>query len=374
MQNHPKLLRRPLPPKFPKLPLYKKKVHTVLAKTDKIEPPHEKFAQDEITLIGGNKTSFPDVVSRKQLQTSVNIQNISLHYQVQRRVAAMLTPYRSSKNVYWSIPETAAGSIIFPSWPSASRRIFGKERKQMERSRKPKEEPLEIKTISVDDPLKGILILSSEFSKPSHAPSPVISPKLKEVSPECCTAYTFKHPLIDLSTTTPSAIPRIMPVPAKKKSDHLQQNMMTLLSISHFSGTALLPAPVLPRKPQRQSVIETQITENENSESVPKQGMPTPSEGHIKSRKQDEAMTNVIRGEGFNIIDVTKYETIAAMANLAVVNCQIHGRNALNLKGFFILNCPDLTSLASQLIYLNLSFNDISSFPTEVSLCLLCIY
>ncbi|KAM7111755.1 leucine-rich repeat-containing protein 63 [Molossus nigricans] len=237
MQNHPQLLRRPLPPKFPKLPLYKKKVHT--AKTDKIEPPHEKFAQDEITLIGGDKTSFPDVVSRKQLQTSVNIQNISLHYQVQRRVAAMLTPYRSSKNVYWSIPETAAGSIIFPSWPSASRRIFGKERKQMERSRKP---------------------LISNFK-----------------------AFLSEYML-----------------------------------------------------------------------------------SHIKSRKRDEAMTNIIRGEGFNIIDVTKYETIAAMANLAVVNCQIHGRNALNLKGFFILNCPDLTSLASQLIYLNLSFNDISSFPTEI--------
>lgn len=39
------------------------------------------------------------------------------------------------------------------------------------------------------------------------------------------------------------------------------------------------------------------------------------------------------------------------------------------------MNCPDLTTLASQLIYLNLSFNDISYFPREVSpflsLCIL---
>lgn len=74
-----------------------------------------------------------------------------------------------------------------------------------------------------------------------------------------------------------------------------------------------------------------------------------------------------MHGEGFKTVAATRYETITAMTNLAVVNCQIYGRNALNLKGFFIMNCPDLTPLAFQLIYLNLSFNDISSFPTEIT-------
>lgn len=50
----------------------------------------------------------------------------------------------------------------------------------------------------------------------------------------------------------------------------------------------------------------------------------------IKSRK-DDSEAKVMHGEGFKTV-ATKYETIAAMTNLAVVNCQIYGRNALNLK------------------------------------------
>ncbi|XP_016074663.1 PREDICTED: leucine-rich repeat-containing protein 63 [Miniopterus natalensis] len=360
MQNHPPLLRRPLPPKLPKLPLYKKKVHT--AKTDKIEPPHEKFAQDETTLVERDKTSFPSVVSRQQPQTSVNIQTLSLNYNIQSRVATISTPHKF-KNVYWSIPETATGSIFFPSFHPASRRVLGKERNQMERSRKLKDKPSKIRTTSVDNMLKDILIFSSEFSKSSSAPSPVITPKPKEVHSEYCRTYTFKHSLIDLSATTPRRLPRTMPVQAKKhQPDHLQQNTM-VINISTFPGTIIIPAAVLPRKPRRQSEIETHLSENENLEIVPKQSTPTSFEG-IKSRK-DDSEAKVMHGEGFKTV-ATKYETIAAMTNLAVVNCQIYGRNALNLKGFFILNCPDLTPLAFQLIYLNLSFNDISSFPTEI--------
>lgn len=53
--------------------------------------------------------------------------------------------------------------------------------------------------------------------------------------------------------------------------------------------------------------------------------------GLIKARKKDEPEANVIRGEGFKTVAATQYETIIAMTNLAIVNCQIHGRNALNL-------------------------------------------
>lgn len=51
---------------------------------------------------------------------------------------------------------------------------------------------------------------------------------------------------------------------------------------------------------------------------------------NIKSREIEES--RVIRGESFKTIDATRYETIIAMANLAVINCQLYGRNALNLK------------------------------------------
>ncbi|XP_024903716.1 leucine-rich repeat-containing protein 63 [Pteropus alecto] len=368
MQNHPQLLRRPLPPKLPKLPLHKKKVRTV--KTGVTDPPHVKFTQDETTLIKREKTNFPDI-SKNQSQTPVNIQNLSLDHHVQERMTTISTLPKSSKKVCWNIPETATGSIFFPSCHSASSRVFGKETSQMKTSRKSKE-PSKMKKIYVDNMLKDILILSSHFSKPSSAASLVITPKLKKVCSEHlllpkARTYTFKHSLIDLSARMPSPFPRIMPVRAERwQSDHLQQNTTGLLSISNFTDTVLLPLPILPRKPQRQSLIEICITENENVESVPRQSKPTLYEGLIKSRKRDESEASAMHGEGFKTVAATRYETITAMTNLAVVNCQIYGRNALNLKGFFIMNCPDLTPLAFQLIYLNLSFNDISSFPTEI--------
>ena len=62
----------------------------------------------------------------------------------------------------------------------------------------------------------------------------------------------------------------------------------------------------------------------------------------------------------------SEYEILNLVQN---VLCVVHNLFSIVtfFQGFFILNCPDLTSLALQLIYLNLSFNDISSFPTEVS-------
>ncbi|EAX08759.1 similar to Leucine-rich repeat protein SHOC-2 (Ras-binding protein Sur-8), isoform CRA_a [Homo sapiens] len=116
---------------------------------------------------------------------------------------------------------------------------------------------------------------------------------------------------------------------------------------------------------EKKTHTETLVTENGNIESVPKQIPPRPPEGLTKTEKI-ESEIHVVRGEGFKTVAATRYETITAMTNLAIVNCQVYGRNALNLKGFFILNCPDLTPLAFQLIYLNLSFNDLHYFPTEV--------
>lgn len=53
--------------------------------------------------------------------------------------------------------------------------------------------------------------------------------------------------------------------------------------------------------------------------------------GLIKARKRDESEANVIRGDGFKTVAATRYETVIAMTNLAIVNCQVYGRNALNL-------------------------------------------
>lgn len=52
----------------------------------------------------------------------------------------------------------------------------------------------------------------------------------------------------------------------------------------------------------------------------------------IKARKREESQAHLIRGGGLKTINATRYETVIAMTNLAVLNCQIYGRNALNLK------------------------------------------
>ncbi|XP_045652702.1 leucine-rich repeat-containing protein 63 [Ursus americanus] len=362
MQNHPQLLRRPLPPKFPKLPLSKKKVHT--AETGKTEPKHVMFLQDETTLIERQKTSFPDVVSRNQPQTLVNIQNIFLDHYIQERVTTISIPRKTFENVYWHIPETATGSLFFPTCHSASTRVFGKETRQMKRSRKSKEKASKIKNIYFGDMFKDILILSSEFSRLSSTTSPALPPKPKEVHSECLplSTYTFRKSLIGPSATVSSPVPRFRRAKADR---YLKQNTAMVLSITHFPGLMSIPTPILPRKPHRQSLLETQVTESENVESTQRQSTPNPPEGILKT-EQSESQARLIRGGGLKTINATRYETIIAMTNLAILNCQIYGRNALNLKGFFIMNCPDLTTLASQLIYLNLSFNDISYFPREI--------
>ncbi|XP_008583417.1 PREDICTED: leucine-rich repeat-containing protein 63 [Galeopterus variegatus] len=153
-----------------------------------------------------------------------------------------------------------------------------------------------------------------------------------------------------------------------QESARVQQGATVVLSISHFPGITFIPTPILPRKPRRQSILETLGTENENVENVPKQITPRSPEGLVITRRK-ESLLSVLRGEGFKTIRATRYETVIAMANMAIVNCQINGRNALNLKGFFLLKCPDLTPLAFQLIYLDLSFNDLRDFPMEI-LCL----
>uniref|UniRef100_A0A8B9YBD5 Leucine rich repeat containing 63 n=1 Tax=Bos mutus grunniens TaxID=30521 RepID=A0A8B9YBD5_BOSMU len=363
MQKHPQLLRRPLPPNLPKLSLCQKKVHAV--GTGETSLPHVHFVQEKTSSFERDKTSFP-VVPRDRAQTPVSIQNLFLDHHVQQRVMTISTTRKSSKQVYWHIPETATGSIFFPRCRSASARVFGKEISKMEGPEK-SEGPLKIQNIYASI-LKDILILSSEFSRvPSATPS-APSPKLKEVHSDHflqeSNIYTFKQPLFRLSATVPIPVPRT-PVKARQWSDRVRSRTVTL-NITDFPGPMLIPSPVLPRKPLRQSVIESRVTEHEHIETVPKQSMLSLHEGSIKSKKIEPTVAPVIQGEGFKTVVATRYETIVAMTNLAIINCQIHGRNALNLKGFFLLNCPDLTPLAFQLIYLNLSYNNICYFPTEI--------
>uniref|UniRef100_A0A8C9DIT5 Leucine rich repeat containing 63 n=1 Tax=Prolemur simus TaxID=1328070 RepID=A0A8C9DIT5_PROSS len=366
MQKHPQLLRRPLPPKLLKLSLCKKKIHT--AKTGETKSPHVVFTQEETISIKRDKTSFPDVVSRNKSPIPVKIQNLCVDYHVQERVTTISTHLKSTKNVHWHIADTSTGSIFLPSCHAASTRVFGKETCQIKRSRESKKM---VKEVYTSKKLEDILILSSALSKRLITPSKIIPTEHKKAYPKYqplpkTPSYTYQHILADFSETVLSPLPSTpLAKPEGRWLDVLTQSSVWKLRVTQFPDGISLPTPVLPRKPHRQSIIETLVTENENVETVPKQVTPNPIEVTTQTRII-ESDRNLVCGEGFKTITTTRYETVTAMAKLAVVNCQVHGRNALNLKGFFLLNCPDLTSLAFQLIYLNLSFNDLSSFPTEV--------
>lgn len=160
------------------------------------------------------------------------------------------------------LPDAAAGCPFFPTCPSASTRVFGKETKRAKRSGKPEGEPSQIKKTSADSTLKNILI-SSGFPKRASAP-PAGTPRIPEhvrlphLPLARSRAYTVRQSLIDLSARRPTLLPRTTPVQAQAQTrwfGHLQQSTAVLLNITHFPGSLSLPPPVLPRKPRRQSEI-----------------------------------------------------------------------------------------------------------------------
>ncbi|XP_005409158.1 PREDICTED: leucine-rich repeat-containing protein 63 isoform X2 [Chinchilla lanigera] len=366
--QYPQLLRRPLPPQISSESSYKRKIHR--AKTDKTKPLHVRLTdtEDGTSSIKRDETST-DIVSRTQPQALVHIQNIFLDYPEPEKVTPISLVYKSTKNASSCIPDTVTAPMFFPSHLSARTQIFRKETQQMKSSRKSPTAPRKIENVFFDETLQNILILSSTCSKSVNVPCQIIETNFKTVSPE--------HQLLpktqdyrDISPLRTMTLPTPLPSTSSIKGEsqgpaHFPQGVEVLgkviLNINQFPATISFPKPTLPRKPRRQSIIETLATENEKTENIPK-----PPEGVTRRRKIDYSDADVLHGEGFRTVAATGYETVTAMTELAVVNCQMYGRNALNLKGFFIMNCPDLTPLASQLVYLNLSFNDFCNFPAEI--------
>ncbi|XP_057642708.1 leucine-rich repeat-containing protein 63 [Chionomys nivalis] len=367
-QLHPLLLRRPLPPKLPKLPLSKKKVLT--ATTNGSEKTHVKLPHDESASVKSDHGA-------SQSQRPISIQSISLDHDRKacERVVNILPRKRGAHPVmHWKIPHSAAGSIFVPSCLSASSRVFRKKLRQIRRARKAKKKEEKRDAIFPDKPFRNTLILSNQFSKPlppSYSrhiisklkvpraePHPV--PKLPK-SPDYTQELTLPR---SESQTLLSPIPSsssIVPEPwwSERPPRPFARVSQLVLNIATLPAAHTLPTPVLPRRPPRQMVIET-ATDSGKVEA------PRQPDALIRTARKVDPEAHVLRGEGFKTIAATRYETIMAMSNLAIINCQIYGRNALNLKGFFLLHCPDLTPIAFQLIYLNLSFNDLSQFPMEI--------
>ncbi|KAM4859949.1 LOW QUALITY PROTEIN: leucine-rich repeat-containing protein 63 [Thomomys bottae] len=370
------LLRRPLPPKLPKLPSPTKKIltkriltaKTIIPKSGKIgkilqpiplkqkkpKPVKAKTGetqlfgtpatQDKITPTEKDTTKFLEV-SKKQPQLHVNVRNIYFNIQIPGTLA--MIP-KSVMHAYWHLPLTASSSLFFPRCPSASKRVF---REKLKRGRKVK--------VHVGEIIGDSFSLSSMFFQPLSDHYLIITPPLKKGSQlEPLPGTTdFELPPI-LKDSTGVLLTSVSSSISVEQEKPLPWRAKMVLGKAEIVGLKSLPIPVSARKPQRQSIIEA-LVESGNIETVQK----PLCEGVIRTIKPG---TFVLRGEGLKTIVDTRYEAIKALAELAVVNCQVHGRNALSLKGFFLSQCPDLTLIALQLIYLNLSFNDLTQFPPEV--------
>uniref|UniRef100_A0A8C8VYY9 Leucine rich repeat containing 63 n=1 Tax=Peromyscus maniculatus bairdii TaxID=230844 RepID=A0A8C8VYY9_PERMB len=356
-QQHTLLLRRPLPPKLPKLPSCKKKFHTGMYRY-----PHIKLPQDESALVKND-----ECVS--QAQRPISIQSLCLDHEFKALQRAVnILPHPRS----WKIPRSAVGSMFIPSCLSASSRVFRKKIRKMKRAKRKSKKKDKRESLFVDKSFNNLLVLSNQFTKPvPDSYSRFITTKVKRTSIDSRPVpktpdYTQELPLLgDVTETLLSPIPSVSStVPEPQWSERPPPRTATLkkvvLKITALPAFHTLPSPVLPRRPPRQIAIENA------AESAKLEAPKPPENAFIGTMRKLDTDAYVLRGEGFKTIAATRYDTIMAMTTLAIINCQIYGRNALSLKGFFLLYCPDLTPLTFQLIYLNLSFNDLNKFPMEI--------
>ncbi|CAI5769235.1 leucine-rich repeat-containing protein 63 [Podarcis lilfordi] len=79
----------------------------------------------------------------------------------------------------------------------------------------------------------------------------------------------------------------------------------------------------------------------------------------------DDSLISGMGSEPKLNLEEEETESMSA-AYMAVLSCLMHRRTGLSLKAFFLFQLPDLSPLAGFLLYLNLSFNYLYFFPTEV--------
>nr|XP_021516676.1 leucine-rich repeat-containing protein 63-like [Meriones unguiculatus]XP_021516677.1 leucine-rich repeat-containing protein 63-like [Meriones unguiculatus] len=360
-QQHPLLLRRPLPPKLPKLPLSRKKVRT--ATTHETEQSLVKLSRHASASVKiGHSVSTS--------QKTVSIQSISLDY-YHKTPERVVSASRGAHSIHWKIPHSVARSMFIPTFLPASSQVFRNKLHQIKGSRKFKKKD-KVEEVFTQTPFSNALVLSSELPKSFPASySRRLTATLKIVTPSesrplmKTPEYVQKVSIlrdVSVSEVLLSPVPSpssIVPEPRwAERPQHTLSINRVVLRVAALPEASILPMPSVPRKPQRQAEIE-------NAVETGKLELPKP-EPLTRAMRRREPRGYVLRGEGLKTITGTRYDTLVAMTTLAIIHCQIYGRNALNLKGFFLLNCPDLTVLAYQLVYLNLSFNNLSHFPREV--------
>ncbi|XP_033001250.1 leucine-rich repeat-containing protein 63 [Lacerta agilis] len=149
-----------------------------------------------------------------------------------------------------------------------------------------------------------------------------------------------------------------------------------------------LPFPEPPRKPERQMELERLLDERlaerlaERLSLSPEEKKLLIEEAKEKKKKRvtyaveseldyeaeldyDDSLISGMGSEPKLNLEEEETESMSA-AYMAVLSCLMHRRTGLSLKAFFLFQLPDLSPLAGFLLYLNLSFNYLYFFPTEV--------
>ncbi|XP_069496485.1 leucine-rich repeat-containing protein 63 isoform X2 [Ambystoma mexicanum] len=137
----------------------------------------------------------------------------------------------------------------------------------------------------------------------------------------------------------------------------LQQNKQTKVNILSLTSSEI--PETTSRVPQRQIMLEqklkdTLLLEEGGADSLHSLRA-TREFQHGSGLKNPQDLRNAYDGR----------ETLTP-CELAVYECLLHGGISLYLKAYFIDRLPDLTSICQTLVYVNLSFNDLHQFPTEV--------
>ncbi|XP_039770933.1 leucine-rich repeat-containing protein 63 isoform X2 [Ornithorhynchus anatinus] len=416
--RHPKLLRRPLPPKFlPKLIPWRKKGSPELSATQEtktsiaeVESPFSGYFSRESTgrpLEPFDSDQHPDEVSvdayrptgseaplgqqQQQHQELVRVGSGCLASlertppAVRKERKATFDLYRKSraqahvrvKNLLidWNFkadfstkPEVFAKpgyrdfnlnfpenrtpiprSLFFPPSLSAATRVFGKSRRALFSRIQALEQP-KGQSFSIDKTLSGILVISSKSQTPAnfqsqrhYSPDPF--PRLRKSWKEPDTYFDHHKP-------------------ERPWNERLRKSPQTEIHIQLLKNESL-SEHILERKPHIQAMIEIASAMKVTRKLLSHQKKKEPQDS-VSTYSEEESKSEWVRGIGYKSLSSQQYDGMMAIANLAVFNCRVHGRTALNLKAFFLPKCPALTPLSHILLYLNLSFNDLQLFPEEV--------
>ncbi|KAH0621917.1 hypothetical protein JD844_023663 [Phrynosoma platyrhinos] len=121
------------------------------------------------------------------------------------------------------------------------------------------------------------------------------------------------------------------------------------------------------RKPERQMLIEKML-EQKSSLHEAEESFPAHVTCLADTEYDLDFAASFVSGVAFKPQSRVQDEAsqLKTKAETAVSLCLMHRRTGLSLKAYFLSQLPDLSPLADFLLYLNLSFNCLCSFPTEV--------